>query len=285
MSGGRNGHGPLRVAVDLNTQVDYCDPLGIAPVMNLPDVLTALRRIFLWVRRQKLPLVSSVEAHRPFELPRRGFPLHCIDGSVGQRKLDFTLFPCRAFVQFDNTLAVPNDLFVRYQQVVFAKRNDDLLSNPKADRFLTQLTTEEFLLFGNTVERSVKALALGLMARGKKVRIVVDACGYWNKAEADMALRQVVAKGAALCTALELPDRIGESFSATSSGSTGEERGRNGRGNGRTPGEKETIADPHHLFTDRGFPGCPDNASLAGGNGRNSAQGDGNKHRHSPGEA
>jgi hypothetical protein len=107
----------------------------------------------------------------------------------------------------DNTLCCPCDLFKRYQQVIFRKRTDDLLSNPKADCFLNLLKTDEFILFGVGLESSVKALALALRARGRRTRIVVDACGYWNKSAADLALRQVVAKGVELITVRELLNR------------------------------------------------------------------------------
>ena len=85
------------------------------------------------------------------------------------------------------------DLFASYQQVIFWKRTDDLLSNPKADRLLTQAPINEFLLFGVGLETSIKALALALVARSKKVTIVQDACGYWSAGTADQAsLRMVV---------------------------------------------------------------------------------------------
>ncbi|MGB2985398.1 MAG: isochorismatase family protein [Phycisphaerae bacterium] len=131
----------------------------------------------------------------------------CVDDSAGQRKIDFTILSRFAQVEADNTLSCPIDLFRKYQQVIFRKRTDDLLSNPKADRFLTQLPATEFILFGIGVEGSVKALALALLAREKRVTIVVDACGYWSKATADLAMRQIKAKGGRTITVNELLKR------------------------------------------------------------------------------
>jgi hypothetical protein len=88
------------------------------------------------------------------------------------------------------------DLFANYQQVIFWKRTEDLLSNPKADRLISHAPIGEFLLFGVAIENSVKTLALALMARNKAVTIVADACGFWSEGTADQALRQVEAKGA-----------------------------------------------------------------------------------------
>lgn len=203
----RENRGLECVVVDLNTQRDFCESGGAHPVSNLDTLLPALRRVVAWAKRNHAPVISSLDSHRQWEVTGDGYPAHCIDGSLGQRKLDFTVFPCRIRVEADNTLAVPNDLFRYYQQVIFPKRTDDLLANPKADRLLTQLCAHEFVLFGTGVENAVKALALGLIARGKAVTIISDACGYWSGALAELALRQLVAKGASVISVEELLHR------------------------------------------------------------------------------
>ena len=207
MNGRRNGRVYECVTVDLNTQRDFCEGEGALPVTNLGEFIPALRRVIAWAKRNYAPVISSLHSHRPRELPEPDRPVHCVDGSNGQRKVPFTVFPLSTRVEFDNTLSVPLDLFRRYQQVMFRMRADDLLGNPKADRFLTQLPTEEFVIFGNAIECSIKALALGLLARHKNVTVVIDACGYWSKGAADLALRQMAAKGARLITVDELSAR------------------------------------------------------------------------------
>ena len=192
------------VLVDVNTQHDFCDSAGAFPVANIPSLIPALRRIIAWAKRNHVPLVSSLESHRPMELSDSGTPIHCVDGSSGQRKLEFTLFSARTNIEVDNTFSVPCDLFHRWQQVIFRKRSDDLLLNPKADRLLTQLPVREFLVVGTGLEGSVKAIALALLARGKPVSVVVDACGYWSRGTAELALRQLAAKGAELIDVCDL---------------------------------------------------------------------------------
>ena len=132
---------PLQcVVVDVNTQRDFCDPDGAFPVHNAGELLPQLRRVIAWAKRNHAPVVSSVESHRPLELSDSGFPICCcVDGSGGQKKLDFTLFAQRAWIEADNTFALPTDLFLKFQQVIFHKRTEDLLSNPKADRLLSQM--------------------------------------------------------------------------------------------------------------------------------------------------
>jgi len=194
--------------------------------------------VIMWTRANDAPMISSLESHRQWELPRGGVPvLCCVDGSPGQRKVDFTLLPNRVCVEVDNTLAVPFDLFRECQQVIFRKRTDDLLANPKADRFLTHLACEEFVVFGNGLESAVKAVTLGLLTRNKRVTVVLDACGYWDIASADLAVRQVAAKGASVVTISELMARSLTKRLRCGSAEPHGNNGSNGKngGNGKVP--------------------------------------------------
>lgn len=195
------------VLVDMNTQWDFCDDQGAYPVANRRDVVAAYRRLMDWAGANHVAVISSLDSHRRWELNREGVPPHCIDGTAGQRKLDFTLLPNHLMVEGDNTLAVSIDLFDHVDQVLFRKRTHDLLCNPKADRFMTQLPCEEFIVFGNGLENSIKALVLGLICRGRRVSVVLDACGYWVPPESDLAVRQIWAKGATLLTVDQVCNR------------------------------------------------------------------------------
>ena len=202
-----NGRAYECVVVDLNTQRDFCAVDGADPVANVEALIPALRHIVAWAKWNRAPVISSIESHRPYEFTERDHADCCVDGSPGQQKIDFTLFHPSAQIEVDNTLSCPLDLFRKYQQVIFRKRTEDLLRNPKADCFLNQLPTDDFIIFGVSLETSIKALALALLAREKHATVVVDACGYWNKGTADLALRQIAAKGARLVTVSELLKR------------------------------------------------------------------------------
>ncbi|MGB0714640.1 MAG: isochorismatase family protein [Phycisphaerae bacterium] len=195
------------VVIDLNTQRDFCLPDGAYPVENVATLVPALEQVMNWVRRNNIPVVSSIDSHREAELSQSGVMRYAVDGSDGQRKIDVTKMPERINVQVDNTLSVPLDLFQSFQQVIFRQRGKDLMSNPKADRFLTQLNTDEFVVVGNVVEAAVRSVTLGLIARGKSVTLVPEACGHWESEAADLAFRLCVAKGVQLCGLDELMQR------------------------------------------------------------------------------
>ncbi|HOA75111.1 MAG TPA: cysteine hydrolase family protein [Phycisphaerae bacterium] len=192
-----------RVLIDICTQRDFLDPGAILQVANRDAIVPRLEQIFAWARRVRFGMFSSVESHRPAE-PPAGFPLHCIDGTPGQEKLPFTYLHPSILVEVDNTLALPPNLREKYHQLIFRKRTRDVLSNPKADRFLTQLDAEEFIIFGVGLEQAIRVLALGLLARHKTVTVVADACGFWSSADADLALRQLGAKAIRIISTEEL---------------------------------------------------------------------------------
>ncbi len=203
----QNGNTFPCVLIDLNTQCDFFDPTGACPVVDSHYMHRDLRRVVAWARRNQAPVVSSMDSRRKVETGRNGHARYCIEGSAGQSKLPFTLLPNRVFVAGDNTLAISTDLFHRHQQVIFPQRTPDLFANPKADRFMTQLHAEEFILFGAVTESEVKAVALGLIARHKRATVITDACGCWNRSESELSLRQMAAKGANLLTTDELLKR------------------------------------------------------------------------------
>lgn len=192
------------VVVDMNTQTDFCSGSGAHPVVNHESLIPELRRVVAWTKRNGVPVVSSVDSHRVRDIQHANYPPCCVDGSDGQTKVSFTIMPRSARVEVDNTLSIPLNLFSTFQQLLFRMRDGDLLSNPKADRFLTQLPTRQFLVVGNVLEKAVKTLVLGLLTRHKEVAVIVDACGYWNKPTSELALRQMVAKGATLISVDDL---------------------------------------------------------------------------------
>lgn len=184
-----------RVLVDLNTQADFLLPDGAFPVSNRDTMLPAIQRLMKFAREERIPIISSLEAHRTCEF-QKGLPPHCIDRTRGQQKVSCTLMPRRVLVQGDNTFDLPSDPFRRFQQVIFTKRDPDFLSNPKADRLINAMRPDYWIVCGIAATHSVKALVLGMLARNFRVVVVRDASGYWSANDAEHAFRQMEAKGA-----------------------------------------------------------------------------------------
>ncbi len=92
MAGGINGRTFECMVVDLNTQHDFCDAGGVDPVANIRELIPAMRCVIAWAKRNQAPVASSIESRRPSEIDSYGGPVCCLDGSKGQKKIDFTLF-------------------------------------------------------------------------------------------------------------------------------------------------------------------------------------------------
>ena len=93
---------------------------------------------------------------------------------------------------------MPTDLLLAYRQIILHKRCVDPFEEPRIERLLSEVQTDEFILIGACTEDAVKATALGLLHRGRNVRVIADAVGSHTEKEAKLALRKMQAKGAKL---------------------------------------------------------------------------------------
>jgi nicotinamidase-related amidase len=182
-----------RVLIDVNTQKDYFLADGKACIGNHRRVLTHIRRIMAWARHNSIAVISTCEVY-----PGGNGVNYCIDGTEGQKKIHYALLNSRISFPADGSTDLPSDLFRCYRQVILHKRSADPFEEPRIERLLSELWAGEFILVGASIERAVMSMALGLLQRGRKVTVVVDAVGSHNKREAELALRKMKAKGAKL---------------------------------------------------------------------------------------
>ncbi|OHB63170.1 MAG: hypothetical protein A2Y76_05910 [Planctomycetes bacterium RBG_13_60_9] len=185
-----------QVLVDINTQRDFLLADGTACIRNHRRVLAHIRRVMAWARARNVPIISTCEVYP--DGAHNGDPSYCVDGTPGQEKITYTLMQRRASYPADGNTDLPRDMLRRYQQVILHKRCMDPFDEPRIDRLLSEVCAAEFILIGVSAEGAVKAAALGLLQRDKKVSVVIDAVGYHENHEAKMAFRKMEAKGATL---------------------------------------------------------------------------------------
>ena len=190
------------VLVDIDTQRDFLLANGNACISDHADVLANIRRMMAWARHKSIPIVSTAEVH-PND---NGSSLvrYCIDGTRGQRKIRYTLLSNRVSFPADTMNPLPADLMRTYRQVILHKRTTDPFEEPRIERLFTEMLANEFILIGAGAEDAIEATALGLLHRGKKVRVVVDALGSHNRRKGKLALRKMKAKGARLIKTKDL---------------------------------------------------------------------------------
>lgn len=186
-----------QVLVDINTQRDFFLAEGAVCIRNHRRVLAHVRRMMAWARVRDISVISTCEVYAANE-GHNGDPRYCVDGTPGQLKIGYTLMRNRVSFPADGNTDLPRDMLRRYQQVILHKRCPDPFDEPRIDRLLSEVCAAEFILIGACAEGAVKAAALGLLQRDKKVTVVIDAIGYHDNRDAKMAFRKMEAKGAKL---------------------------------------------------------------------------------------
>ncbi len=181
-----------QVIIDVNTQKDFFLDNGKARVGNRRRILSHIRRVMALARAKKIPVISISEV-RPEN--NGGY---CADGTEGAQKIRYTLLSSRASFAADNNTDLPVDVLRRYRQIILHKRCEDPFEEPRIDRLLSEIRANEFVLIGASVEGAIEATALGLLQRGKKVSVIIDAVGAQDKQRARHSLRKIAAKGARL---------------------------------------------------------------------------------------
>jgi len=185
-----------RILIDINTQRDFLLAEGNACIRNHRRVLAHIRRVMAWARYKNIPMISICEIY-PDNNGDSAID-YCIDGTEGQKKIHYTLLSNRVSFPADGSTDLPRDIMRRHRQVILHKRCIDPFEEPRIERLLSEVRANEFILIGASAEGAVKATALGLLQRGKRVSVVVDAVGSHDKKEAKLALRKMKTKGARL---------------------------------------------------------------------------------------
>jgi len=185
-----------RILIDINTQRDFFLAEGSACIRNHRRVLAHIRRTMAWARYRNISIVSICEVY-PNNNGSSAIN-YCLDGTDGQKKIRYTLLSNQASFPADGSTDLPADILRRHRQIILHKRCLDPFDEPRIERLLSEVRANEFVLIGASAEGAVKATALGLLQRGRRVCVVTDAVGSHNKREAKLAFRKMKAKGAKL---------------------------------------------------------------------------------------
>jgi len=185
-----------QIIIDIDTQKDFLLAQGRACIRNHRRVLAHIRRVMAWARAQHVPIISTAEVHP--DNNGESVTGYCVDGTDGQKKIRYTLFRDRISFVADGNTDLPRDMLHQHRQIIMHKRCVDPFDEPRIDRLLSEVLASEFILVGASLEGAVKMTGLGLLQRGKKVTVVVDAVGMHNRKDAKLALRKMETKGASL---------------------------------------------------------------------------------------
>jgi nicotinamidase/pyrazinamidase len=186
--------GPL-VFVDIDTQRDFLGPEGALYVPDSEAILANLARLTDFARQHAIPVLATACAHMPGDAELEEFGPHCLLGTLGQERVSATARPDSLVLAREarHTGILPPHLTVQKGQL-------DLFSHPDADRLvgLYRQNNPTFVVYGVATDYCIRVNAVGLLERGCRVAIVVDAIRAIDPVvEADI-LGELVRRGALL---------------------------------------------------------------------------------------
>jgi len=192
------------ILLDLETQRDFFAPGGSCYKPPTARAARQIYRLFKWARKNRIPVISTVLRVREGTVGPLAAVPHCIEDTVGERKLFRTLLPRRIDFGLRNSTDLPRDLFDNYQQAIFEKREADIFAQARLERLITELPPSTFVLCGAGVATSLMYAAVGLRTRGFGVILAADGVAELDKPSAEMAYRRMETKGVIFAPAKEI---------------------------------------------------------------------------------
>ncbi len=167
-----------RVLWDVDTQIDFVDPLGKLAVPDAAAAVPAMERLVAAARAAGIPHIASADDHELTdpeisETPdfETTYPPHCLRGTRGAEKIGET----RQEEPVPLALTEVPAHWLRGREFLLLKKHFDVFTNPNADRLLELLDPDEVILFGVATDVCDAAAIRGLLARGRAVTFVEEA--------------------------------------------------------------------------------------------------------------
>lgn len=187
--------GPL-IFVDVDTQRDFLEPDGALAIAGAEAILPNLARLTAFARARGIPILATACAHTLDEEDPEPFPPHCLVGTRGQERVEATACPEGQVLRPDDRLegdALPAHLTLQ-------KRRYDVFTHPQADRVIGLYArgNPTFVVYGVATDYCVRAAVLGLLERGCKVAVVVDAIRPVDPEAEPEILNEFARRGAVL---------------------------------------------------------------------------------------
>lgn len=187
---------------DVDTQLDFMDPAGKLYVPHAEKIIPRLVQLMSRARAQKIPVLSSADAHAPDDPEFKIWPPHCVRGTRGQQRIQETSLPGALTIPMHSGPFVPPGKWP--PQVIIEKDVYETSANPNFDAILEALGPRRYIVFGVATEYCVRADVLALRERDKPVALVVDAIKAITEEGGRKALEEMSAAGAEFATTADV---------------------------------------------------------------------------------
>ncbi len=179
------------VYFDVDTQYDFLLPSGALYVPGAEHVISRISALNRHAAANRIPLVSTTDAHSENDAEFSAWPPHCIVGTMGQRKPESTLLSRRTVVS--SKLERIN--VEGFEQIILEKQNIDCFTNPNLPALLEALKGDHYVVYGVATEVCVQCAAFGLLGDGRRVEIVADAVRHLDQSKANQMFQEFRLRG------------------------------------------------------------------------------------------
>ncbi|HUI75077.1 MAG TPA: cysteine hydrolase [Candidatus Acidoferrum sp.] len=191
---------------EVDVQVDFMLRGGRLYVPGAESIVGNVSRLVDAARKGRVFLISSADAHNADDPELREWPPHCLKDSPGAALLPEACASPRLIIPNQRDFSIPQE-FGDVRQITLEKNTLDVFDNPNTDALLAQgnrtgtpfaASDSEFIVFGVATEYCVRCTANGLLQRGYKVALVLDAIHAIEPEEGEQVIGDLRLKGAQL---------------------------------------------------------------------------------------
>ena len=202
---------PRTIFWEVDVQADFMLPDGELYVPGAEEIVTNIDLLVDSARKDRVSLISSVDAHDPNDPELHDWPPHCLKGTPGANLLLEACAPPQLVIPNQRGFKLPGDL-ASYRQVILEKNTVDVFDNPNTDLLLARLgpggspaipSDTRFAIFGVATEYCVRHTAEGLLHRGRLFAIITDAVRAINQEKGEETLQSLRAHGGQLISTKE----------------------------------------------------------------------------------
>jgi nicotinamidase/pyrazinamidase len=192
----------------VDAQKDFMLPGGKLYAPGAEKLLPNMRRLVDAAREGRVFLVSHGCFHAVDDPEFKTFPPHCIKGTPGAEFVPEVLTGEYVRVPNDPKSSLPKDWLQR-QQIILEKQTLDIFESRHANALLEGLNRNaEFIVFGVVTEYCVGLAARGLLKRGRRVAVVLDAIETLDREAGERTLSELKTSSAKLVATDEVLARL-----------------------------------------------------------------------------
>lgn len=191
---------------DVDTQYDFMKADGLLYVPEAEQLIPALKRLTDYAHAQGIAIIASADDHVPGhrELSDRPdfketFPLHCMRGTPGQRKIPETMLrePLVIEPEAQDPVALAARVNAHRGDILFLKHWFDVFTNENVETVLDALAPQDIVLYGVALDVCDRFAVEGLLARRPDIRLhlVTDAVKPIHRDAGEALLREWAGRG------------------------------------------------------------------------------------------